>query len=144
MCRQSWLQSQEPVLDPSQAKSFPTSMHYTFDWFTSVSLPFSSRLSSIYFSSAFKVTLFGVCIEPIGKFYLYIVPEFVCTNLDNLPDIMVSLVNHFFTNYALGETQTYCHFGDNCVKQSKNNHLLAYFMWRSVTGIKLTHFLLKQ
>ena len=112
----------------------PVSMHYTFDWYTTVSLPFGSRLSSIYFSSAYKVSLFGVCIEPLEKFYLYIIPEFVIGNGDKLPDITVSLINHFFTHYALNESQTYCHFGDNYIKQSKNNHILAYFMWRSVTG----------
>ncbi len=101
MCIQSWPQSQEPVLDTKAVKSFPTSMHHTFDWLTTVSLLFSSRLSSIYLSSAYKVTLFGVCIEPMGKFDLYIMSEFLCTNLDNLPDIMKIIKKESFVNHFL-------------------------------------------
>ena len=55
------------------------------------------------------------------------------SNGDKLADITVSLIHHFFTNFTLNESQTYCHFCDNSIKQSKNNHILAYFMWRSVT-----------
>jgi hypothetical protein len=128
-CKQTYELSRESPHDPH-----PQTMHYTFDWYTTVGLPFASRLSSIYFSSGYKVSLFGVCVEPLEKFYLYIVPEFVIGDGSKLPDITVSLINHFFTNHALNESQTYCHFGDNCIKQSKNNHILAYFMWRSVTG----------
>lgn len=130
-CKQALTSSRETGLSP-------VSMHYTFDWYTSVSLPFASRLSSIYFSTAYKVSLFGVCVEPLEKFYLYIIPEFVVGNGDKLADITVSLIHHFFTNFTLNESQTYCHFGDNCIKQSKNNHILAYFMWRSVTGMTTT------
>ncbi|XP_054154022.1 uncharacterized protein LOC128952625 [Oppia nitens] len=138
LARQSLIQCQGGTTSAhGQQQSSPATMHYTFDWYTSVSLPYSSRLSSVYFHSAYKVSLFGVCIEPIEKFYLYIVPEFIIgsNGNDKLQDITVSLINHFFTNYALSESQTYIHFSDNSVQQSKNNHILSYFMWRSVTGL---------
>lgn len=60
-CRQSLSVSRE------SGAGTPQSMHYTFDWYTSVGLPFQSRLSSIYFCNTYKVSLFGICIEPLER-----------------------------------------------------------------------------
>src|SRR5699024_2368518 len=90
------------------------SMHYTFDWFSTISLPYvdnvAHRNSSIFFKSFYKVALFGVSIEPVHKFVLYIVPEFVCHLPETLPNITVSLMHHLFDTFHFNEKEAFIHF----------------------------------
>ncbi|CAG2122168.1 unnamed protein product, partial [Medioppia subpectinata] len=49
-CKQALLQCQQQPTSgsgvvPAVDRPYPTSMHYTFDWYTTVSLPYSSRLN---------------------------------------------------------------------------------------------------
>ena len=123
------------------------SMHYTFDWYSTISLPYvdtvKHRNSSILFKSCYKVALFGVSIEPIRKFVLYIVPEFVCHLRETLPSITVSssiiphhhICSHFFKTFQFNEKETYLHFANNSINQAKNGLLFSYFMWRSLVGM---------
>ena len=46
---------------------------------------------------------------------------------------VISLLHHFFDHYTYGETSFHLH-SDNCSGQNKNRHVLAYLMWRVLTG----------
>lgn len=131
----SLIQNPGVNLGENQFCSMQGHMHYTFDWFTTVSLPYSNRLSAIYFLNAYKVCLFGVSCEPLKKFAVYIIPEFICGREEHIQNISISLIHHFFTKFALGETQALIHFGDNSMQMNKNHLLLAYFAWRTISGL---------
>src|SRR5699024_7165122 len=104
-----------------------------------ISLPYvdtiAHRNSSIYFKSFYKVALFGVSIEPLRKFVLYIVPEFVCHLSESLSNITVSLMHHLFSTFRLNEKEAFIHFANNSVDQAKNGLVLSYFLWRSLVGM---------
>ena len=44
----------------------------------------------------------------------------------------VSMLHHFLENHGVGETHLQLH-ADNCVAQNKNNILMQYLMWRTMT-----------
>ena len=46
---------------------------------------------------------------------------------------MPSYLHHYFENYGLGEKEVNLHC-DNCSGQNKNQYVLAYLMWRVITG----------
>ncbi|XP_027194735.2 uncharacterized protein LOC113789404 [Dermatophagoides pteronyssinus] len=109
-------------------------MHYTFGWFTTISLPFDSQNPRIYFKNGYKVALFGIVVEPLRKFILYIVPEFICHQTDNLINISLSLLHHFFSTYRFGEHESIVHLANGQLNHLKNSSLLSYLMWRTLIG----------
>ena len=46
---------------------------------------------------------------------------------------VVSLLHHFFSTHTFGESSVHLH-ADNCSGQNKNRHVIAYLMWRVLTG----------
>ena len=46
---------------------------------------------------------------------------------------VISLLHHFFTTNMFGESFVYLH-ADNCSGQNKNRHVIAYLMWKVLTG----------
>ncbi|OTF74134.1 hypothetical protein BLA29_009809, partial [Euroglyphus maynei] len=109
-------------------------MHYTFGWFTTISLPFDSQNPRIYFKHGYKVALFGIVVEPLQKFILYIVPEFICHQTNHLINISLSLLHHFFSAYRFGEHESFIHLANGQINHLKNSSLLSYLMWRTMVG----------
>ncbi len=85
-----------------------------------------------FFKTPRRVQLFGICNEGIPRQYNYLIDEehFLGKNADTV----ISLLDHFFTNYGLGEKWVHLS-ADNCVGQNKNNALLQYLMYRVLTGL---------
>lgn len=123
----------ESSLRENFISSLPT-MHYTFDWYSTISLPYCTNSSSIYFQNGYKVALFGITIQPLKKFVLYIVPEFICHQSESIANITISLMHHFFTNIHLNVKEIFINFANNDVEQAKHNLILCYFMWRTLYG----------
>lgn len=120
------------TLGHHESNSFSGNMHYSFDFAQQIHLPYDSQqVGPMYFLTGYKIGLFGVACEPLGKFVLYILPEScVCGKGANT---VVSLLHHFFENFAIGEETAELH-ADNCAGQNKNNILIRYLMWRVITG----------
>lgn len=110
------------------------SMHYTFGWYIPISLPFDPQNPRIYFKHGYKVAMFGIVVEPLRKFILYIVPEFICHQTTNLINISLSLLHHFFSTYLFGEQESIIHLANGQLNQMKNSSLLSYLMWRTLIG----------
>lgn len=115
------------------------SMHCTLDWYSTISLPFvdtnSNRHLSLYLKSGYKVALFGISVEPLRKFILYIIPEFICHQLDLLPNLTISLIHHFFSIAQLPREKINIHVANGSLDQMKNCMLIPYFMWRTLIGM---------
>lgn len=107
-------------------------MHYTIDWYTTLSLPYLGwRDNTSYLENGYKVALLGIAIEPIEKFVIYIVPEFVCHAQEYLGNITLSLLDHFHQTYHYNEKETFIHFTNSSTRGPRNSLLLSYWMWRT-------------
>lgn len=65
------------------------------------------------------------------KQYNYLIPESV--SIDKSSSFIVSMLDHYFDNYALGEETLELH-SDNCCWQNKNFTLMSYLNHRILTG----------
>ena len=109
--------------------SFTGNMHISFDFAQQIHLPFDSQqVGPIYFLTGYKVALFGIAVEPVGKFVLYVIPE-ACATVKGA-NIVLSLLHHFFEHFGTGETDVFCH-ADNCCGQNKNNIVMQYASWNT-------------
>ena len=114
------------------ACSFVGTMHQSFDFAQQIHLPYNSQqVGPIYFLTGYKIGLFGVAMEPIKKFVLYIIPEACAVGKGS--NVVLSLLHHYFDNFGLGETECMCH-ADNCSGQNKNNFMMQYALWRVCSG----------
>lgn len=99
-------------------------MHYSFDFAQQISLPYSSQqVAPIYFLSGFKVGLFGVDVEPLCKFVLYIISE-SCLGGKGA-NAVISLSFHFIVNFSTGKEKVHFHV-DNCTAWNKNNIMVQF------------------
>ena len=116
-----------------------TKVHYTFDFAQNVALPHTARqVGPLYFKTPRKVQIFGVNVEAIPKQVNYLIDEneTIGENGKNShgPNTVVSLLHHFFEVHGSGEKECFCHC-DNCGGQNKNKTVMAYFAWRTLTGL---------
>ena len=82
--------------------------HYTFDFAQSVSIPYHARQPGpLYFKTARKVHLFGICNEGIPKQVNYLLDEAqtIGKNGKNVhgPNSVISMLHHYFVKHGLGE-----------------------------------------
>jgi hypothetical protein len=108
-------------------------MHYSWDFAQHVWYPYEDQqVGPIYFKTARKAHLFGVCCEAISRQVNYLIDEgnFIEKNAATV----ISLLDHFFATYGLGEKHVQL-TADNCVAQNKNNALLQYLMYRVLMGL---------
>ena len=54
--------------------------------------------------------------------------------LEKNANTVITLLDHFFSNYGLGEKSVYL-TADNCVGQNKNNALIQYLMYRTLSNL---------
>ena len=56
------------------------------------------------------------------------------SNVGKGGNIIISMLHHFLKTHRFGKTYVHFH-ADNCSGQNKNRYLMAYFMWRILTGL---------
>lgn len=129
MCREriAEVASQFNRIRPSPC-SWDGTLHVSFDYAQQILLPCDAQqVGPIYFLAGYKVALFGIAVEPIQKFVLYVIPE--ACNTGKGANTVISLLHHFFENFGFGESTIICH-ADNCVGQNKNRFMIQYLTWR--------------
>ena len=125
-------QARDAVLGPHIPCSNSTPMHYSFDFAQQVHIPHDPmQPGPMYFMCPRKVGIFGVCCEGIPQQVNYLIDEANSTSKGS--EAVISYLHHFFERYGLGEKEVNLHC-DNCAGQNKNNFVLAYLMWRVLTG----------
>ena len=85
----------------------------------------------IYFVTTRKCSVFGVSCEAIPRQINFLCDE--CGEVGKGANTVISKLHFFFENHGLGETEVFLH-ADNCTGQNKNNAVVQYFMWRTLTG----------
>lgn len=118
---------------PSRANSRDILMSYSWDFAQQFQYPFEDQqVGPIYFKTPRRAQLFGICCEGnLGQMnYLIDEGDFTEKNANTV----ISLLDHFFLNYGLGETSAYL-TTDNCVGQNKNNALIQYLMYRVLSNL---------
>lgn len=119
-------------LCPSQPCSRNITMHYSFDFAQQVHFPSNPlQPGPMYFLTPRKCGLFGVNCEALPKQVNYLIDESAC--ISKGPNAVVSFLDHFFSQYSMGEEHVQLHC-DNCVGQNKNNTMLQYLVWRVLHG----------
>ena len=112
--------------------SFNGVVHYSFDYAQHVHFPSNPlQPGPIYFKTPRKCGIFGVCCEGIPRQVNYLIDESVSAGKG--ANAVISSLHHFFTNHGMGETDVHLH-ADNCAGQNKNNYVLWYWAWRTMTG----------
>ena len=121
-----------PPLGPHPPCSIDSAVHLSFDYAQQEHLPsFPMQPGPLYFLVPRKVGIFGVCMEGISWQINYLIDESHCSSKGS--NAVISYLHHYFENYGLGEQEVNLHC-DNCSGQNKNQCVLAYLMWRVVTG----------
>ena len=68
-------------------------LHYSFDFAQQIFIPNSSQqVGQLYFLVPYKLALFGIFCEPLGKMVIYVIPEAVLVSKGS--NIVVSLLHH--------------------------------------------------
>jgi hypothetical protein len=118
---------------PSTPNSRHMMSHYSWDFAQQLHYPFEDQqVGPIFFKTPRRAQLFGICNEGIPRQYNYLIDE--ADFLGKNANTVISLLDHFFTNYGLGEKWVHL-TADNCVGQNKNNAVLQYLMYRVLTGL---------
>ena len=107
--------------------------HYSWDFAQQLHYPFEEQqVGPIFFKTPRKAQLFGICCEGMYQKYNYLIDE------EHFPEknanTVISLLDHFFTNYGLGEKWVHL-TADNCAGQNKNNALIQYLMYQVLIGL---------
>jgi hypothetical protein len=115
------------------SKGVPKSMHYSWDFAQQLFYPFEAQqVGPIYFKIPRRAQLFGVCCEGASQQINYLIDE--ADFPDKGANTVISLLDHFFSHYSFKEKQVFL-TADNCVAQNKNNALLHYLIYRTLTGL---------
>jgi hypothetical protein len=118
---------------PIKANTRNIMQHYSWDFAQQLLYPYEDQqVGPIYFKTARKCQLFGVCCEGIPRQTNYLIDEANFPEKD--ANTVISLLDHFFRNHGLGEKYA-CLTADNCVGQNKNNAVLQYLVYRVLAGL---------
>ena len=99
--------------------SGPVFAHYSFDFAQQVHYPHNPlQPGPMYFKTARKCAVFGVCCEGIPRQVNYLIDE--ASDTGKGANTVVSLLHHFLQHHGLGEVNLHLH-ADNCTGQNKNN-----------------------
>ena len=121
------------ALQPTPANSQDLAMHYSFDFAQQVHYPSNAaQPGPMYFMTARKCAIFGVCCEGFPKQVNYLVDE--CVNCSKGSNGVISYLHHFFESFGIGEKTVHLHC-NNCSGQNKNRYVLWYFLWRVMRGL---------
>ncbi|GFS23236.1 hypothetical protein ElyMa_001634900 [Elysia marginata] len=96
----------------------------------------------IYFLKTRKCGIFGVNCEAIPQQINFLVDEGVTSGKGS--SSVISYLHFFSEHFGFGEQHVELHC-DNCAGQNKNQYLLQYLAWRTMTGLHTDvdlHFML--
>ena len=123
--------------------SSPITALYSFDHAQLVHLPSNPmQPGPIYFKTARKCEIFGICCEGSRVQTNYLIDE--AESIGKGANSIISYVHHYLENHGLGEQHLELQ-ADNCVGQNKNNFVMQYLVWRCLTGHHLScsiHFMI--
>ena len=106
-------------------------VHYSFDYAQQVHYPSDPlQPGPIYFLTPRKCTIFGVNCEAIPRQINFLTDE--AGDCGKGANAVISRLHYFFDHYSLGEKEVYL-TADNCTGQNKNNAMIQYLLWRTLT-----------
>ena len=110
----------------------PTINHVSFDFAQQVHYPCDPlQPGPIFFKTPRKCGLFGLNSEPLGTQVNYLIDEaHACGKGANT---VISYLHHYLATHAPHVLQLLLH-ADNCTGQNKNNYVIWYILWRTLTG----------
>ena len=85
----------------------------------------------IYFLTPWKCTVFGVACEALPRQINFLTNE--AGDCGKGANAVVSCIHYFFDHHGFGERNVYLH-ADNCTRQNKNNCMVQYLVWRTLTN----------
>ena len=101
------------TLPPS---SGPDTIHYSFDFAQQIHYPHNPlQPGPMYFKTARKCAIFGICCEGIPRQINYLIDE--ASDVGKGANTVISLLHHFLEHHGLGEIDVGLH-ADNCVGQN--------------------------
>ncbi|XP_053391377.1 uncharacterized protein LOC128554153 [Mercenaria mercenaria] len=116
--------------------SLPRTQQYSFDFAQQLFYPHhAQQVGPLYFKTPRKCQCFGVCSEGAGTQVFYLIDEADCTGKG--ANCVTSLLHHHFQHHGFGEEHVQLQM-DNCSGQNKNNTVLWYGLWRTMTGLHKT------
>lgn len=117
----------------SSQKTKTNRMHYSWDFSQQIHYPYEDhQVGPIYFKTPRVAQLFGVCCEALPRQVNYLIDE--ADFINKGADTVISLLDHFFEFYGLGEKHLLL-TADNCIGQNKNNAVLHYLLYRTMKGL---------
>lgn len=106
-------------------------VHYSFDYAQQVHYPSDPlQPGPIYFLTPRKCTVFGVNCEALPRQVNFLTDE--AGDCGKGANAVISRIHFFFQHHGLGETDVFLHT-DNCTGQNKNNAMVQYLVWRTLT-----------
>ena len=115
---------------PSNSKEIK--VHYSFDYAQQVHYPSDPlQPGPIYFLTPRKCTVFGVNCEAIPRQVNFLTDE--AGDCGKGANAVVSRLHYFFHHHGLGEKHAFLH-ADNCCGQNKNNCMVHYLVWPTLTN----------
>ena len=106
-------------------------VHYSFDYAQQVHFPSDPmQPGPIYFLTPRKCTVFGVNCEAIPRQINFLTDE--AGDCGKGGNAVISRLHYFFDHHSLGEREVFLH-ADNCTGQNKNNIMIQYLVWRTLT-----------
>ena len=105
--------------------------HYSFDYAQQVHYPSNPlQPGPIYFLTPRKCIIFGVHCEDLPRQVNFLIDE--AGDCGKGSNSVISMLHYFFSNHALGEMEVFL-TADNCSEHNKNNIMLSYLAWRTIT-----------
>ena len=93
--------------------SWPHTVHYSFDFAQQVHYPPNPlQPGPMYFKTARKCAVLGVCCEGIPQQINYLIDE--ASDVGKSANMVVSLLHHFLWHHGLGEIDVGLHGQNNC------------------------------
>ena len=131
--------SPPPPCTKTPANSIDIEVHYSFDYAQQVHYPSDPlQPGPIYFLTPWKCTIFGVNCEALPRQINFLTDE--AGDCGKGANAVVSRIHFFFDTHSFGEKDVFLH-ADNCTGQNKNNCMIQYLVWRTLTGRHTLSFL---
>ena len=123
--------SPPPLSSSIPHNSKEITVHYSFDYAQQVHYPSDPlQPGPIYFLTPRKCTVFGVNCEAIPRQVNFLTDE--AGDCGKGANAVISRLHFFFEHHGLGEKHVHLH-ADNCSGQNKNNCMIHYLVWRTIT-----------
>ena len=110
----------------------PSSVHVSFDYAQQIHFPSSpQQVGPLYFLTPRKCQIFGICNEAREEQINYLIDENDITGKG--ANTVISMLHHYLDAYITPSQDILLH-ADNAVGQNKNNCVMQYLCWRTLTG----------